>query len=196
MKLRSIWSRQPRLLAVALLGVLANGISPSHAEAGPEASPRSAWFKQLNWPSTCEEDWQAAPQGSGISQYGLQDGRQLIGVSCSTGPQGYQLYYLQSAEGVAQGPLRFPVYEDIPGGGRNRLPRQWQTEVHGQASFHDKLQELRVLRLKRAGGDCGTWASYSFDTTGPSLVELRAKAECDGQEANAPQRWQRQLVPH
>jgi hypothetical protein len=183
-------SRPLSMLAVALLG----HVFPALADSGPDL--RTQWHNTLSWPASCEDDWESAPAGSGITQYSLPDGRRLIGVSCSSAAQGYQLYYLQSAEGVASGPLRFPVYEDAATTARARLVRQWNTELQGQSRYDEKTGELRVLRLKGRNADCGTWASYGFDPTGPVLLELRAKLECDGRDAQAPQRWQRQLVPH
>ncbi len=192
MSFRFAMHRQLGVLAVALLG----HALPVLADVGVDI--RGQWRAALNWPASCEEDWAAAPtgNGNGVTPYGLPDKRRLISVSCGGNAPSYQLYYLESAEGVANGPLRFPVYEDPPSNARARLVRQWSTELRGQTRYDEKSGELQVLQLKHSGSNCGTWASYGFDLNGPILLELRTKLECDTQGAPSPQRWQRQLVPH
>jgi hypothetical protein len=56
-------------------------------------------------------------------------------------------------------------------------------------TFDAKTGQLSVLDKFRGPGDCGTLATYAVADGQARLVALRAKVACDGQGAEAPEKW-------
>jgi hypothetical protein len=163
---------------------------PPAAKPAPLPSGRAAWRAVLGWPDDCEQAFrETAAEGEGIEVYPLGPARSLVEVRCAWGAyQGSYLYYRydQSSKPPGAGPLEFEVRESpdeaslVPGK---------STEIAGLPTFDAKTGELTVLDKFRGPGDCGTLATYRFDEGQARLVALRAKAACDGQGAETPERW-------
>ncbi|HEY3567520.1 MAG TPA: DUF1176 domain-containing protein [Thermoanaerobaculia bacterium] len=160
------------------------------AKPAPLPSGRAAWRAVLGWPDDCEQAFrQTAVEGEGIEVHPLGPARALVEVRCAWGAyQGSYLYYMydQSSQPPATGPLDFEIRESPDEG--SLVPGK-ATEIEGLPAFDAKTGTLTVLDKFRGPGDCGTLAAYRFDGGRPRLVALRAKAACDGQGAETPERW-------
>ncbi len=163
---------------------------PPAAKPAPLPSGRAAWRAVLGWPDDCEQAFrQTAVEGEGIEVHPLGPARALVEVRCAWGAyQGSYLYYMydQSSQPPATGPLDFEIRESPDEG--SLVPGK-ATEIEGLPAFDAKTGTLTVLDKFRGPGDCGTLAAYRFDGSRPRLVALRAKAACDGQGAETPERW-------
>ena len=170
-----------RVLVAALL-LLAGCRKPAAVEL-PPVENRAAWRQIVKWSNDCEESFQATASGrSGIQSFTLREDRRLVEVACAAGAyQGSQEYFLLRGS-VAQ-PLKLTVVED------GKLMEA--TEITGLAEFDEKSGVLKVHNRYRGPGDCGSYAVYAFSEEGVKVKELREKAECDGEGAEHPERWQK-----
>ena len=147
----------------------------------PSQEDRAGWRKLLSWSNDCEESFQATSSGrSGIQSFALAGDRKLIEVACAAGAyQGSQEYFLLHERRVL--PLTFTTVED----GSLRETK----ELTGLATFDASSGNLKVHNRYRGPGDCGSYAVYTFTSSGAQLQELREKAECDGEGAEHPEQW-------
>jgi len=164
---------------------------PAPRKPGLTRADRPAWRQLLGWPADCEEAFQAsaAPDAPGISVYALAPGRSLVEVRCAWGAyQGSQVYYLydETRQPAGVQPLTFEVRESPDEGS---LVKSESREIWGLPTFDPPSGQLSVLNKFRGPGDCGTLATYRFVDGRAQLAELRAKVACDGQGAEAPERW-------
>jgi len=145
----------------------------------------------LGWPADCEEAFQAsaAPEAPGVAVYALAPGRSLVEVRCAWGAyQGSQVYYLydESRQPTGVLPLSFEVRESPD---ERSLVKSESREVWGLPTFDPQSRQLSVLNKFRGPGDCGTLATYRFVDGKAQLATLRAKAACDGQGGEEPEKW-------
>jgi hypothetical protein len=153
---------------------------------------RQEWRAVLKWGNDCEEGFES-PDGKfgGVRFYRLQPSIYLVEVTCTRGSyQGSQSYFVwdeRAGKEAARG-IEFVTYE-VP---RDKLEKTSVKELWGTAQFDARRRTLTVENRHRGPGDCGSRAVYRMSAGGATLIEFRAKVECDGRESD-PRRWP--LVP-
>ncbi len=169
----------------------ASSPAPQLARTNLTRADRAAWRRVLGWPADCEEAFtaSAAADAPGIEVDPLSPGRSLVEVRCAWGAyQGSQVYYFYDETRKPAGvlPLTFEVRESPDD--RSLVPSETR-EVSGLSTFDARTGQLTILDKFRGPGDCGTLATYDFAAGQARLAKLRAKVACDGEGAEAPERW-------
>jgi hypothetical protein len=153
---------------------------------------RAAWRRALHWSNDCEESFQAKGGGGrGLQFFDLGHNRQLLEVACSSGAyQGSQEYFVIEHNGAAPAvhAISFPTYEASGPDGKTLTPKRVK-EITGLPEFDRVNHELKILNRYRGPGDCGSYATYAFDSGAAVLKQFRAKLECDGSGAEHPEQW-------
>jgi len=172
--------------------------APALKRTGLTRADRPAWRQVLGWPADCEQAFQessSVPEEAGVALYELAPGRSLVEVRCAWGAyQGSQVYYLydETRRPPAVLPLTFEIRESPDEGA---LVKSESREIWGLPTFDPRARELSVLNKFRGPGDCGTLATYRFETSGVRLARLRAKIACDGEGAEEPEKWPEVPLP-
>lgn len=153
---------------------------------------RVSWRKVLRWSDDCEESFQATGGGGrGLQLFDLDRNRQLVEVACSSGAyQGSQEYFTVEHNGSAPTvhAISFPTYEASGPDGKTLTPKT-VNEITGLPEFDRANHELKILNRYRGPGDCGSYATYGFESGRAVLKQFRAKLDCDGTGAEHPEQW-------
>jgi len=153
---------------------------------------RKTWRAVLKWSDDCEQAFDYPDKSyGGLEFYRLAEKRYLVEVVCTGGAyQGYQVYFFydEAKRPPTAKPLTFESFESQD---EKSLTKIQTSELWGLPTFDENTKELTVLNKFRGMGDCGILASYEFRDGQPKLKELRAKLVCDGEGADAPEKWER-----
>jgi uncharacterized protein DUF1176 len=188
-------------LASSFLLVVLSACSGTRTSREPEKASiripqstdnRAAWRSVLRWSSDCEQSFQATGgRGSGLQFFDLDHDRHLVEVACSSGAyQGSQEYFVIEGRGSspAAHAISFPTYEATGSDGKTLTPKT-VNEITGLPEFDRVHHELKILNRYRGPGDCGSYATYAFESGRAVLKQFRAKLDCDGTGAEHPEQW-------
>ena len=146
----------------------------------------------LHWSGDCEQSFQATGgRGAGLQLFDLGPNRRLVEVACSSGAyQGSEEYFLleQNGSSSAVHALSFLTYEASGPDGKTLTPKS-VNEITGLPEFDRVSHELKILNRYRGPGDCGSYATYTFESGTAVLKQFRAKLDCDGTGAEHPEQW-------
>jgi hypothetical protein len=141
---------------------------------------RAAWRPRLDWPQACEDEFQSTrvAEDAGLVFHQIAPGVALVEVFCASGA--YQPSFVivrldERAAAPVATVLSFPTLESPDG--RSFEPAE-QTELTGDSSISEAVQELTVLNLFRQTRDCGVWSRYGIGDAAPQLKEARAQSPC------------------
>ena len=153
---------------------------------------RKTWRAVLKWSDDCEQAFDYPDKSyGGLEFYRLAEKRYLVEVVCTGGAyQGYQVYFFYD-EAKRPPTAKALTFESFESQDEKSLTKIQTSELWGLPTFDENTKELTVLNKFRGMGDCGILASYEFRDGQPKLKELRAKLVCDGEGADAPEKWER-----